>query len=405
MLGSLTRGWGQLKHGHRKKFQVFRPLKKVGFILNHYDVHQVPHVVPYAFELSRLYHDIEVVVLCSSQAEIDFVTEIGAGYEGHKCAIELLQIPKLIELVDPFLSKVVFARKHFALSHNRKILSQFDVLVVPEMTSLALKKRQEFSHVKMVRTSHGAGDRPGGSLNERMGQFDMTLLPGQKYADRLLELGFVKKEKAAVVGYPKFEAMEKLGIGKKKLFNNDKPVVVFNPHHTRSQSSWYHMWSAVLDYFYNSQEFNLIFAPHTMLFKRAWSKGEKLPEKYKSNDHVLIDTGSRALSDMTYLRAADIYLGDVSSQIYEFLETPRPCVFLNANSVNWQNDPYFRHWNLGKVVDEISELDGAIKNAIADHGNFKFRQEESIAYTFANSDVSAGARGAHVIANMLGVGR
>ncbi|HFC04923.1 MAG TPA: hypothetical protein ENJ55_04390, partial [Rhizobiales bacterium] len=268
-------------------------MKKVGFILNHYDVHQVPHVVPYAFELSRLYEGVEVVLLCSSKAQADFAAEIGAGYDPHNVKTVLLPVPLPIKLADPLLSKFVFARKHFALSHNRKLLSGFDILVVPEMTSLALKRHKEFANVKMVRASHGAGDRPGGSLNERMGLFDMTLLPGQKYADRLLELGFVDREKAAVVGYPKFEAMQKLGIGRKKLFNNDRPVVVYNPHHTRSQSSWHQMGTSVLDYFYSSPDFNLIFAPHTMLFKRSWSKGERLPERYKSNEHVLVDTESR----------------------------------------------------------------------------------------------------------------
>jgi hypothetical protein len=43
---------------------------RVAFLLNHYAVHQVPHVVPYAFELSRTYPDLDVVIACSSKQEL-----------------------------------------------------------------------------------------------------------------------------------------------------------------------------------------------------------------------------------------------------------------------------------------------------------------------------------------------
>lgn len=378
-------------------------LKKVGFVLNHYDVHQVPHMVPYAFELSRLYQNLEVSVLCSTVAEMKFAQEIGEGYAGHRCKIVQLDVPNFVELVDPVLSKIVFARKHFALSHNVELLSKFDVLVVPEITSLKLKKKNGFDKVKMVFTHHGAGDRLVGTLDKKISEFDLTFVPGEKYADRLLEMGLVTKDKLVVCGYPKFEAMERLGIKKRKFFKNDRPVVIYNPHHTKSQSSWHKMGCDILDYFYESNDYNLIFAPHTMLFKRAWSKGGTLPSRYKSSENVLIDTGSRALSDMTYLRASDIYLGDASSQVYEFLEGPRPCVFLNAHHTNWQNDPHYRHWTFGPVVDDIAKLDAALGEIETGHKKYISTQLDSIEYTFSSSDVSVGVRGATAIAQMLGI--
>lgn len=377
-------------------------MKKVGFVLNHYDVHQVPHVVPYAFELSRLYDDIEVSVLCATSAEMAFTREIAHGYAGHRCQIRQLDVPALIRWVDPVLSKVVFARKHFSLSHNRDLLRGFDALVVPEITSLELKKHGGFERVKMVFTHHGAGDRLVGALDDKIGEFDLVFVPGQKYADRLLEMGLVEKDKLKICGYPKFEAMEKLGIKRKKLFDNDRPVVVYNPHHVRSQSSWSKLGCDILDYFYESKTYNLIFAPHTVLFKRSWSKGEALPGRYKSNDHVLVDTGSRALSDMTYLRASDIYIGDASSQVYEFLETPRPCIFVDTHKTKWQNDPYYRHWEFGPVVDDIAMLDKALGQVGAEREKYEPVQLENINYTFSKSDVSAGERGARAIAEILG---
>ncbi len=47
---------------------------------------------------------------------------------------------------------------------------------------------------------------------------------------------------------------------------------------------------------------------------------------------------------MSYTTAADIYLGDVSSQVYEFLYEPRPCLFLNSHEFAWKSDPNFAHW-------------------------------------------------------------
>ena len=40
---------------------------------------------------------------------------------------------------------------------------------------------------------------------------------------------------------------------------------------------------------------------------------------------------------MTYTKQADIYLGDVSSQVYEFMLKPRPCIFFNPENINYKN--------------------------------------------------------------------
>jgi len=369
-------------------------------------VHQVPHVVPYAFELSRLYDDVEVEILCSSQQEEDFARAIGQGYENHKCRFARLNVPVWARLLDPLLSKVVFVRKSAVLRKNFVRLSSFDVLATPEMTSLVLKERAGFENTKLVFTGHGAGDnRYGGSFNARIGQFDLALMPGRKYADGLHEVGYLTREKAALVGYPKLEAMRRLGVDRRKFFDNDRPTVIFNPHHNRSLSCWHEMGCAVLDYFYNQDKYNLIFCPHTVLFKRSWSKGARLPGKYKSCDHILIDKGSLASADMTYLRAGDIYLGDVSSQVYEFLETPRPCVFIDTHQTDWRDNPSYLQWTFGPVIDRIDQLEQALEEAVQQHDKYRPAQEAAFAETFDVGTKTAGARGAHAIVELLGAGQ
>ena len=51
----------RLSRGHERK-QCRVTVMRVGFLFNHYAVHQVPHAAPYAFELSRNYPDIDVVI-------------------------------------------------------------------------------------------------------------------------------------------------------------------------------------------------------------------------------------------------------------------------------------------------------------------------------------------------------
>jgi hypothetical protein len=166
----------------------------------------------------------------------------------------------------------------------------------------------------------------------------------------------------------------------------------------------------VLDYFAAHTDFNLLFAPHVMLFKRRvhmtvegmtmkWRRN--LAEKYRQFPNIIIDTGSAASLDMTYTLAADIYLGDVSSQIYEFLIEPRPCIFLNAHNQTWENDPNYAFWHFGKVVRDISGLDAALKSARADHAIYRPLQEKAFKETFDIQPTPAAARAADAIAAFL----
>jgi hypothetical protein len=64
---------------------------RVGFLFNHYAVHQVSHAVPYAFELSRDYPDLDVVIACSSKQEMLTARTIGTLYPGHRCQFQRLE--------------------------------------------------------------------------------------------------------------------------------------------------------------------------------------------------------------------------------------------------------------------------------------------------------------------------
>ena len=375
-------------------------MPRVGFLFNHYFTHQVPHAAPYAFELSRNYRNMDVIIACSSTQEMDFAKAIGSLYPGHRCKFQMLSTSWYYEKIDPIVSRFAFLRKRMVLRNNLPFFRELDALVSPERNCMKLRTRYGLTDVIMIHTRHGAGDREGG-FDDRSGTFDFTLLPGQKYVDRLKNLGYLPDERYAVIGWPKFEVVRGLNRTLPRLFKNDRPIVVYNPHFDQTVSSWKPMGLKVLDFFGENQDFNLIFAPHVVLFKRKWRHQASLPRKYLSVPNIHIDTGSEASIDMTYMLAADVYLGDVSSQVYEFLLEPRPCIFLNGHHVAWQNNPYYRHWELGQVVDRAqTELAQALGKAFQTHPRFLKRQQEAFAYTFHTEPGSTAAeRGAGAIAN------
>jgi len=377
----------------------------VAFLLNHYDIHQVPHIVPYAFELTRRHANMDAVILAATDEELAFAHDISKGYPGHRTTMEKLHIPAFVSALDALFSKFLFVRKSIALNANRKRLSNFNALVSPELTCISLRKKPGFEAAKMIFTGHGSGDnRLGGSFNQRIGMFDLALVPGKKYAELLNSDGHLPRDRYAITGYPKFEAADHIGIKRQAFFHNDRPTILYNPHHNASLSSWPKLGTQVLDYFYASKDYNLIFAPHILLFKRPWSRGTGLPGKYGNTYNVRIDLSSRYSSDMTYLRSADIYLGDVSSQVYEFIETPRPCVFLNGHDFD-PADPSYAHWGFGPVIDDISNLTSALVETRRNPERYATAQRDRFAYTFETSEIAPSVRGADVIAELLTTGR
>ena len=120
-------------------------------------------------------------------------------------------------------------------------------------------------------------------------------------------------------------------------------------------------------------------------------------------DDILVDTHGRALTTMEYLNRADIYLGDASSQIYEFLVRPRPCLFFNVHHFDWDKNPDFAHWHAGRVLSDVDELGGALSNVFEDHDlRYRVIQQEMLDYTFDLTRKRSSDRAADVILKIAG---
>jgi hypothetical protein len=386
---------------------------KVAFLYNHEATHQVRHSAPVISALVTHHPSIDVTVLASSDVLLEDVRAVcGLNIESRVSFVKL-SIPAWHKpLIRVFDQVAPFGRLD-QLYSNRNAFTDFDAVIVTEGTSQFLRKLRGLEHLKIIRVDHGAGDRSIGYQPAFAGN-DLVLLAGAKQRDRFLQSGYLRPEQIVVVGYPKFDAVDVAAGRKRKLFADDKPVVLYNPHPEPRLSSWYDMGLRVLDYFRGSKDYNLIFAPHAMLFKRrmhftteglAFRLRRDLPGKYRYCPHVHIDTGSAASADMTYTLAADIYLGDVSSQVYEFLIEPRPCIFLDAHRAKWQNNPNYAFWRFGPVVDDIAGLDRALARTAEDSAIFRPIQQKAFDATFDLQATPSAARAATAISSFLAGGR
>ncbi|GBQ26457.1 hypothetical protein HLH34_16595 [Gluconacetobacter azotocaptans] len=288
--------------------------------------------------------------------------------------------------------------KNMVLRDNAAILDQYDAIVTVEDT-VASARRLGISRPKLIYIPHGCGDRARGFTKEAK-EFDYILLPGQKSAQRMLDAGLVRADNHMVIGSVKLETCAALSHVYGPLFSTTRPTVLYNAHKARGLSSWPRFIEPMLRQFAGQSEFNLIVAPHTKMFRR---RRQAVRDRWnaRSNSTILIDTGSDRCVDMTYTAAADIYVGDVSSQVYEFLVTPKPCVFLNAHRVDWRNNPDFQHWHLGDVVENPGDLMAALQNSITRHALYRARQEEMAGKSLGDRSPGAARRGANIIRDIL----
>lgn len=359
--------------------------------------HQILHSLPIAIELARNWPQFDVHLAATSQAHLDYIDEALAQLGGAPLTTRLLG-PKWLRNVRP--GRATTPPKAAMLIANAGTLGRYDAVVTPERTT-ALLRRLGVRRPKLVYTQHGAGDR-GGPFEPRLGLFDLVMAAGPKQRDRMVDSGLVAPENCAMVGYPKFDIVEALSPQPKSPFTDGRPIVLYNPHFDPRLSSWARWGVQVLERFAADDRYNLIFAPHVRLFDQAGAPDLGPVERFQGRPNVHIDLGGPAAIDMTYTRLAEVYLGDVSSQIYEFLRTPKPAVFLNAHGVDWVGDESYRHWRYGPVLDDVEALPDAVGLAMASHGDYLAEQQAGFAASFDLQPRSSSLRAAEAIALRLG---
>lgn len=383
---------------------------RIGFLFNHDQTHQVAHSLPIALTMAARAFDGEIIVATTNARMAREVERIGGPLIGTRIEHVRLGLKPLARNIAHALESVVPATKLLVYRDNLDFFRSLDVLVVAEKTSLILKTLYGLDKLRIVHTRHGAGDRAIG-FDKASAGFDHVLCSGAKIRDRLVTEVGLPAEKISIVGYPKFD----LVTTDSAIFptTDRRPIVLYNPHCSPHLSSWFKHGRQILDFFVDHEDdYRLIFAPHVMLFERKFvvtidklridRRGE-IDERYLRAPNIHIDLGSHASTDMTYSLAADIYLGDVSSQIYEFLITPRPCLFMNSHGHGWQGDPNYAHWKAGPVIEHPSQLGDGLKQARATHADaFRATQNQMFAHSFDLDQRPSSERAADAIEQFIG---
>ena len=337
--------------------------------------HQFLHWLPAALRLAAR-DDVRVTVLVSTRDGGDFIRSYDPE---NRLRIEQLSAPSLRRhgLFTPPLRWPV-------LLMNARKISRYPVIVTTEVTSSLLYRLPGFRS-RMIHLKHGAGDREGG-YNPKHASFDLTFVNGPKDKQRLIERGLGNDDNIKVVGYGKFELIRP---ATERLFTHDRPIALYNPHFDEKVGTWIRHGGEIVKAMEKIADWNFIVAPHV--------KVRRGPLVSTKASNILIDRGSVRSIDMTYTQAADVYIGDASSQIYEFIRTPRPCIFLNLDRIDWRTNPNYAHWHLGQVIESVEKLPAALGCANELQPQFEQAQRKMSAASIEQSDVPASERQAQAI--------
>jgi hypothetical protein len=386
---------------------------RIAFLFNHDQLHQVAHSLPIALRLAELGTGAEILLVTTSERLRKEVMLLAgdAIAKGRVTLVALALQRPASRAVARLAGRLFPARKLFMLGDNLAFFASLDVLVVAEKTSLMLKRRRGLDGLKIVHTRHGAGDRAIG-FDKASAGFDAVLISGPKIGERLVRDAGLAPARLHMVGYPKFD-LHRDTTATLPLAGDGRPVVLYNPHPSPHLSSWFRLGPAILDWFVAHPEYQLIFAPHVMLFERPLAisidrlrlaRPGRIEQRWRDAPNIFIDTGSRASTTMAYTNAADIYLGDVSSQIYEFLIRPRPCLFIDAHHQQWRDNPDFAHWQAGPVIERVDALeDGLAEARAAFETVYRPVQQRLFAHSFDLTAEPSAMRAARAIARVAGL--
>lgn len=367
---------------------------KIAFVF-YAEAYQIYHAAAVMFELMQR-PGVEVDVFHNDPSAPHHLRRLAKAH--------CVSVPESRPLPMPLVSRLIRTvpllgmEKTRILHFNEQMLSQYDMLVSTEDHICGLYRDigpNSSERPRIAVIMHGALGRDVASLRHRL-HCDLFLTKGQDAADLYELKNIVGKGCAAGGGSPRLVSSRLLAKEAGPLFAKTQKTVLFNPHKHPQLGGWNRFIEPLLTGFAEDTSMNLIVAPHVKKFRRR-SERVKRRWRNRSTANVLIDPGSDRALDNTYTEAADIYVGDVSSQVYEFVDRPRPCVFINNSKAEWQGNPWFRFWQFGEVIEDPSELMDAIRRAPGLHHLYIDKQREIAREALGDTSEASVIRSADLI--------
>jgi len=285
----------------------------------------------------------------------------------------------------PHYLEIKLQHRYFLYKKYGKLLSDFDGIVCSLYNDLTLRKFIG-DKPQLIFAGHGIANRSY-SYDDKIKGFDYILLAGENEKSIRESLGQLIEGKYLITGYPKYDICENVDCV--SPFQNEKPIVFYNPHWLKEYSSFYSHGIQILKSFSKQQDYNLIFAPHSLLITRNQSILSEI-NSFEKFSQIHIDTGSIHCHNMNYIKLSDIYLGDISSQALEFaLVKNRPCLFVVHNK-NEINSKEFHSLAFGKIIDSVENLADEL-SSITEDFNSKYHsiQSKEIPKLFYHSNKKA----------------
>jgi len=361
--------------------------------------HQFLHGLPVAASLSRR-PGVEVEVFVLNMAETRAAWALLDALGADRVDVIEMRLPRMVEKFTGRRAPETPLKTERLVWWSRRI-RRAACIVTLERTS-SLLKRLPGRCPPMIHIPHGVGGARragGGGLDQRFSRFDLALLAGESDRETTVRLGLLPPERVAIVGQVKLAGLRRLGkLRRHRLFDNDRPTVLYNPHFHPRRGTWARFGRPLIEALREDRGFNLIVAPHMRLFQSRPDEEIEALRALSEPDWLIVDPGSDRSTDMTYTMAADIYLGDFSSQLYEYLIEPRPCVLIDQLGDGGRDDTMLpRMWSLGERVTEVEQIMPALRRATARHAEHCEAQRATVREAIGLLDEDAGEVAADLI--------
>ena len=324
--------------------------------------HHTHHLILPALTFAKNYSQYQTVLISGSDKNTEIIEQALDKMGNPNC--KLIKLPKPFryylknyknKIVPPPLSQWRFIDK--SIHYSKAIIS------TSHETPKFLMKNIN-SDLKLFYLYHGIGTRSYG-FEDSINEYDFIFVPGKYHFNRLQNEAGINKNKLNIIGHPKLEWQNMMNNNIKSFFNNDNPTFYYNPHWDLSLSSYKKWGKDIIQYFQNNKQYNLIFSPHPLI--KNYSSRNNIDidiDKIKSNN-IIVDFYSNDTIDGSYLNVADVYIGDGSSMVTDFIiKKNKSCIFINSHNIDWQNNKSFEFWNCGKVINKLTEFDSTIDSAL-----------------------------------------
>ncbi|WP_279151669.1 hypothetical protein [Photobacterium iliopiscarium] len=268
------------------------------------------HVYDIIFELIKNNH---VYILYNKEEDLGIFNDFKCYPNVYFCKSDFSFNIKNIFSPD-YIFRIIrckFIREDLNLSlyNIRNIIEIADVIIFTDLCSGNIVKKIN-NKIKVVWGMHG----PVASSHTRSmctSNVDLICSPGKTTSECFVNVN-VKE-----IGSVKLNNLLSKKRSRLELFSVNRKTVLFNPHFNEKlgASSWVDHGIEILDFFSNNKDYNLIFAPHPRLCDYI---DLSVVKQYIKFNNIIIDINSEKLTNLFYEPYVDIYLGDISSQAFEY---------------------------------------------------------------------------------------